>query len=78
MAKLDLLITLDESAELDAAAKSLEAQGLAVRRTYPRSNTIIGSGDSSLLESLKHVDGVEDVRQEGGYQLPDMNEETPQ
>lgn len=78
MAKLDLVITLGERAEIAAAARSLTDRGLSVEKTFPRSNTIIGTGDSSLLESFKRVDGVEDIRHEQGFRLPTMDEKTPQ
>lgn len=78
MAKRDFLITLDEHSKLSDVAKSLEDRGLDVRRTYPRSNTIIGTGDSSLFESLQNVDGVENIRKEGTINLPDMGEKIPQ
>jgi hypothetical protein len=78
MAKVDLLVTVEGQRQVDEMAKSLQNKGLEVRKTYPRSGTIIGTGDSSLLESLKGVEGVEAIRQEGSYQLPPMDDKTPQ
>jgi len=78
MAKVDLLVTVEGQRQVDEMAKSLQNKGLEVRKTYPRSGTIIGTGDSSLLESLKGVEGVEAVRQEKSYQLPPVDDKTPQ
>jgi hypothetical protein len=78
MPKIDLLITADKVGHLDRLAKSLEDQGLEIRKTFPRSGTIVGTGDSSMLESLKTVEGVEDIRQEESVRLPPMDESIPQ
>ena len=78
MAKVDLLVTVEGQRQVDEMAQSLESNGLKIRKTFPRSGTIVGTGDSSLLESLKAVEGVEAVRQEKSYQLPPMDEKTPQ
>lgn len=78
MPKIDLLITADKVGHLDQLAKSLEDQGLEIRKTFPRSGTIVGTGDSSMLESLKKVEGVEAIRQEESFRLPTMDESIPQ
>jgi hypothetical protein len=63
---------------LDQVAKALEEKGMRVETKLPRFRTIVGSGDSALLEKLKSTDGVETVRQEQRYHLPPMNEKIPQ
>ena len=63
---------------LDQVAKVLEEKGMRVETKLHRFRTIVGSGDSELLEKLKSTDGVESVRQEQRYQLPPMNEKIPQ
>lgn len=80
MQKVGFLITVhpDRQSDLARMSKSLQDQGLEVRNTFPRTGTIVGSGDRSLLDSLKSVDGVADVREEKSFQLPPMDENTPQ
>lgn len=80
MAIVDYLVMVDKErrGELDKLAESLEAQGLQVQQKLPRFRTILGSGDSSLAEQLKSVQGVETVRQQGSFQLPPMDEKIPQ
>ena len=80
MGDVGLVIMLEEShrGDIDAMAQSLEAQGLRVEQKLPRFRTIIGSGDSGLIESLKGVTGVQTVRPEGHVQLPPMDEDVPQ
>lgn len=78
MAKVDLLVTIEGHQQLEDVAKSLEIKGLEIHKTFPRSGTISGTGDSSLLDSLKAVEGVETVRQEKSFQLPPMDDKTPQ
>jgi hypothetical protein len=51
---------------------------MRVETKLHRFRTIVGSGDSELLEKLKSTDGVESVRQEQRHQLPPMNEKIPQ
>jgi hypothetical protein len=77
---LDLVIMVKEKhrAELDQLAKSLESHGLHVQQMLPRFRSIIGTADSSAVEKLKSVDGVEMVRPQDKYQLPPMDEKIPQ
>ena len=44
---------------LDQVAKVLEEKGMRVETKLHRFRTIVGSGDSELLEKLKSTDGVE-------------------
>jgi uncharacterized protein YcgL (UPF0745 family) len=80
MAEIDMLVMVDKDrrADLDQVAKSLEAQGFHVQQKLSRFRTIVGSGESSLLNQLQSVDGVESVRPQGTYQLPPMDEKIPQ
>jgi hypothetical protein len=64
--------------DLDQVAKTLESKGMRIEKKLPRFRTIVGTGDSSLLENLKSTEGVETVRPEGMYQLPPMNEKIAQ
>jgi hypothetical protein len=80
MPNVDVLVTVQEErrADMDKVAKSLEEKGLQEVRRVPRSRAIVGTGDSSQLESLKSVEGVEDVRPQHQFQLPPMDEKIPQ
>jgi hypothetical protein len=80
MADVDLVIMVEEKrrAELDQLAKSLESQGLHVQQKLPRFRSIIGTADSSTMEKLKSIDGIETVRPQGKFQLPPMDEKIPQ
>ena len=80
MADIGIVVMVDKSrqADLDRVATTLENKGLRVEKKLPRFRTIVGKGDSSLLDELKSMDGVETVRQEGRFQLPPMSEKIPQ
>ena len=80
MADVSIVVMAAESkkADLDGLAKTLQSKGLQVEKTLPRFRTIVGKGDSSLLEELKSTEGVESVRPEGTFQLPPMSEKIPQ
>jgi hypothetical protein len=80
MADIGIVVMVEESrrADLDQLAKTFEKKGLHVEQKLPRFRTIVGKGDSSLLEELKSVGGVEAVRPEGKFQLPPMSEKIPQ
>jgi hypothetical protein len=80
MADIGIVVTVEEShrADLDRLAKNLEAKGLHIEKKLPRFRTIVGTGDSALIEELRSMPGVEGIRPEGKYQLPPMSEEIPQ
>jgi hypothetical protein len=80
MADVGLVIMLEEShrADIDRMAKSLEAQGLRVEQKLARFRTIIGSGDPSLVNRLKGMEGVQTVRPQHSVQLPPMDDDVPQ
>jgi len=80
MGDVGIVVMVEEGKRenLDQVAKSLEDKGLKIEKKLPRFRTIVGTGDSSLLEHFKSTEGVETVRQEGKFQLPPMNEKTPQ
>jgi hypothetical protein len=80
MADIGIVVMVDKSrqSDLDRVATTLENKGLRVEKKLPRFRTIVGKGDSSLLDELKSMDGVETVRQEGRFQLPPMSEKIPQ
>ena len=80
MADIGIVVMVEEHrrADLDRLATAAESKGLHVEKKLPRFRTIVGTGDRSLLEALKSIDGVEAVRPEGRYQLPPMDEKIPQ
>ena len=80
MADIGILVMVAEDcrAQIDEIADRLEGAGLRVADKLPRFRSIVGSGDPSLIETLKSVDGVELVREERGYQLPPMDPDVPQ
>jgi len=49
-----------------------------VEQKLPRFRTIIGSGDPSLVNRLKEMEGVQTVRPQHSVQLPPMDDEVPQ
>jgi hypothetical protein len=59
-------------------ARSLEKKGLRIDGTIPRASSIFATGDSSLVDQLKRVEGVEAVRPQEGFKLPPMDDDTPQ
>jgi hypothetical protein len=80
MAQMDLLVMVNPAArqDLDRVAKTLEAQGFHVQQKLPRFRTILGTGESSLIERLRSVEGVESVRPQEKFQLPPLDESVPQ
>jgi hypothetical protein len=80
MATVEFLVQVDKSrrSSIDQVAKALEDKGVKVKYKLPRFGTILGSGDSSQIEELRSVEGVELVRPQHKFQLPPMDEKTPQ
>lgn len=80
MAEIDMVVMVDKDrrSDLDQVAKSLEAQGFHVQQKLSRFRTIVGTGESSLMNQLQSVEGVESVRQQGTFQLPPIDEKIPQ
>lgn len=80
MAQVNLTIMIEEHRRTDINEIEiiLREKGLQVRETIPEFRTILGSSDSSLLNQLQSVDGVQLVRPEGLFQHPPMDEKSPQ
>lgn len=80
MAYVNLTIMVDENrrSEIEQIETALKQKGLEVRETIPEFRTILGSSDSSLLNQLQSVEGVQMVRPEGRFQHPPMDEKIPQ
>jgi hypothetical protein len=80
MAYVNLTIMVDEDrrSEIKQIETALKKQGLEVRETIPEFRTILGSSDSSLLNQLQSVEGVQMVRPEGRFQHPPMDDKIPQ
>ena len=80
MAIVELLVqvTKDRRSSIDEIAKALEDKGMKVKDKIARFGTILGSGDSSKIEGLKSLEGVELVRPQHKFQLPPVDEKIPQ
>ena len=80
MAQVNLMIMVDENrrSDIEQIETALKEKGLHVRETIPEFRTILGSGDTSLVNQLQSVDGVQTVRPEGRFQHPPMDEKIPQ
>lgn len=73
-----IMVEKEKRAEIQEVAKSLEAKGLHIQETIPRFRTIIGTSDSGLINDFKRIEGVEMVRPQATFQLPEMDEKIPQ
>ncbi|GJD63076.1 hypothetical protein [Methylobacterium frigidaeris] len=73
-----IMVEKDKRADIQNVAKSLEEKGLHIQETIPRFRTIVGTSDSGLIGTFKSVAGVETVRPQATFQLPDMDEKVPQ
>lgn len=80
MADVNLKIVIEEDrrADIDRIEADLKEKGFDVRASIPEFRTIIGSGDSAILDHFRGVEGVQTVRPEGRFQLPPMDEDIPQ
>ena len=80
MADVSYSILIEEKRrdDLEQLARELQVQGLRIEKTIPRMRAIHGTGDSTIEDKLRAVEGVEMVRPAHNYQLPKMDEKTPQ
>ncbi len=80
MVDIGIVVMVEEGqrAQIDELARTLKAAGLDVTETLPRFRTIIGTGDASILDDLRRIDGVETARAEERYQLPPGDPDVPQ
>ena len=80
MATVEFLVQIDKNrrSSIDQVAKALEDKGVEIKEKLPRFGTILGSGDSSQIEELKSIQGVELVRPQHKFQLPPMDDKIPQ
>lgn len=80
MPDVDVVITVEEKwrADVDRLAESLASKGLRIKDKLPRFRTITGTAESSAIEALQSIEGIEMVRPAATFKLPPMDEETPQ
>ena len=80
MANVNLKIMVEEGrrGDIDQIEAALKEKGFEVRASIPEFRTIIGSGDSAILDQFQSIEGVQTVRPEGRYQLPPMDDGIPQ
>jgi hypothetical protein len=76
--KLKILVDEASRADIPRIEAALKEKGLEIRASIPEFRTILGTGDSALVQQFRSVQGVEGVRPEGGFQLPPMDEKVPQ
>jgi hypothetical protein len=80
MSTVGVLVKVEKESvgDIDDIADKLEGQGLKVNSKLPLTGIISGTVAKSKINRLKNVPGVSHVREERSFQLPPMNEETPQ
>jgi hypothetical protein len=80
MAQESFIVVVDEASrsKIEDVAQSLKKQGLDVRQTLRSVGAIIGTGESSIANSLANVEGVQVVEKDKAVQLPPMKDDTSQ
>jgi hypothetical protein len=80
MRKTNVLVRLQKAdkSRIDSVAAELEEQGLEISQKLATTGIIAGAVEESGLDRLRRVNGVAQVRQEGRFQLPPMDEDIPQ
>lgn len=80
MSKVNLLVVVDDAhvGEISKVADALAQKGLQIEQTSEISGTIVGQIEEEKADVLKSIEGVQQVREEATYQLPPLDEESPQ
>lgn len=80
MSGMKLTVTVDAQhvSVTNEIAETLSKRGFKVERVSRRGGAIFGSAEASVVQQLRRVEGVQDVRPERGYQLPPMGDFVPQ
>ena len=80
MSKTSVLVRLEKAdrARIDSIAAELQGEGLEVTQKMSTTGIIAGTVDEGSVERLRRVGGVAQVRPEGRFQLPPMDEDIPQ
>ena len=67
-----------DPAALQSLSSRLTQHGFHLRHTLPPLGVMTGDVEPSQIPILQQLEGVEAVEPEGGVQLPDLDEDTPQ
>ena len=80
VSKVNLLVVVDDAhvGEISKVADALAQKGLQIEQTSEISGTIVGQIEEEKADVLKSIEGVQQVREEATYQLPPLDEESPQ
>jgi hypothetical protein len=80
MSTINVLVRLnrEDKADIDQIVDKLAKHGLKIAKKLTTTGIVSGSIEESRLPSLRKVQGVAQVRQEGRFQLPPMREDIPQ
>lgn len=73
-------IVIDEQHIADTETIALTATrcGFHVQNVVKSMGAIFGTADDSIIQTLRAIDGIEDVRKSADVQLPDFNPAVPQ
>ncbi|WP_324750762.1 hypothetical protein SH591_04855 [Sphingomonas sp. LY54] len=75
---VNYLVRIARDHDVHEVANELRGAGLEIERELPGVGVVGGHGDPAIEESLRSFPGVAEVRQEGTFQLPPMNDDVPQ
>lgn len=84
MARVGVAVVVDDAHlhETEAIARGLRAQGLAVSRVVAEAGAIYAEAETEgldrAMDRARTLQGVLDVRPEGGMRLPPMDGRIPQ
>ena len=67
-----------DAAAMQTLSSRLSAHGFHLRRTLPPLGLMTGDVEPEQIPILQQFEGVESVEPEGGVQLPNFDEDTPQ
>lgn len=80
MSKTSVLVRLEKAdrGRIDMIAAELQGEGLEVTEKMSTTGIIAGTVDELAIDRLRRVGGVAQVRPEGRFQLPPVDENIPQ
>lgn len=80
MGKQKLAIVIDGAylAEADRIVEAMRQRGLQVEAVQREIGAIFGTADEGVMDALRQIDGVGEVRVEGTVQLPPFSDDIPQ
>ncbi len=80
MPEISIVVLLDKEQKdkIAAIAEKLGSEGMRVEQTMSTVGIISGKAEAATLEALRKVEGVAQLREEGVFQVPPMDENIPQ